>query len=563
MHQADRVCLLPKMLPLPMCHGLPLGQIFAPEQGSTGFRDALFLMSADLPDELGYLNHPIFCRWLDAVALDPATFQVDWVSRADIKDSIVTPSDTPTDAKPFVRSLFSLDYGLVAFRIHRDCALASMPKTTLAHYLSCEANIIKYAFPKGCTLHGAVAEACPYMWIFRPPKYTTWLTKFGFNGFIDLATLPPYFSDFLIVHMKWKEAEAWQLPLETLDESQARLDEADEMEYSSLATSIANQVAAATSAAGKRKAVPADAAVARRDTHSSFGDSGLDLLDGSVAKALKKPMHAPGMAAPPEAPVPEVQFERVIPAPAAAAAHPTFFRPAFGERHGSIRPFGKGRGEPHSPKRFDPFSSATDSSKPAYTSFHSLAKESHNDIIMPASAPSALRSLGGPLTASLKSTTDWTFDSVHVDNKLKRGFASLSFATVMHDVTWEGFTSNGDAIPEQWKLFPGVIYPSFRDKFFGASSSGADACEWLRQEYRQDQLARTFGTQPLLQCHFADAFWCTDVFENLHNGKWGSYHPVTEADISQNFSVFAFLLSVVPLSSWPPKLPATDYRASR
>jgi hypothetical protein len=59
--QADRVCLLPKMLPLPMCHGLPLGQIFAPDQGSTGFREALFLMGEGLPDELGYLNHPI-CR---------------------------------------------------------------------------------------------------------------------------------------------------------------------------------------------------------------------------------------------------------------------------------------------------------------------------------------------------------------------------------------------------------------------------------------------------------------------------------------------------------------------
>jgi hypothetical protein len=241
-----------------MCHGLPLGQIFAPDQGSTGFSDAVSSMSEDLPDELGYLQHPICRHWLDAVALDPALFQVDWVSRADIRASIVTPSNTPTEEHPFDQSLFSLDYGL-AFRLHRDCALALMPKTTLAHYLSCEANTIKYAFPEGSTLHGAVAEACPYMWIFRPPIYKTWLTKFGFNGFIDTASLPPYFTEFLSVPMKWKDAEAWKLPLEMMEESEARVDEAKEVEYSSLATSIAIRLDAATLAL-VRSAKPSPAA---------------------------------------------------------------------------------------------------------------------------------------------------------------------------------------------------------------------------------------------------------------------------------------------------------------
>jgi hypothetical protein len=91
-----------------------------------------------------------------------------------------------------------------------------------------------------------------------------------------------------------------------------------------------------------------------------------------------------------------------------------------------------------------------------------------------------LRSLGGLLQESLqKPTSDWTFDSVHVDNKQKRGFASLLFATVVHDASWDGVTSSGDAIPELWKLFPGVLYPTFRDKFFGASSTGSKACEWM------------------------------------------------------------------------------------
>jgi hypothetical protein len=60
----------------------------------------------------------------------------------------------------------------------------------------------------------------------------------------------------------------------------------------------------------------------------------------------------------------------------------------------------------------------------------------------------------------------------------------------------------------------------------------------------------------MLQCHFDNSFWTKDVFDHLRDGRWGSYHPASEADISQNFSVFAFILSVVPRSSWPPRLPA-------
>jgi len=60
----------------------------------------------------------------------------------------------------------------------------------------------------------------------------------------------------------------------------------------------------------------------------------------------------------------------------------------------------------------------------------------------------------------------------------------------------------------------------------------------------------------MLQSHFDDAFWSKDVFEHLRVGRWGSYHPANEADISPNFSVFAFILSIVPRSSWPLKLPA-------
>jgi hypothetical protein len=60
--------------------------------------------------------------------------------------------------------------------------------------------------------------------------------------------MPPYFTEFLSVPMKWRETEAWPLPLETVEESEARLDEVEEMEYSSLATSIASKAVTSSSA---------------------------------------------------------------------------------------------------------------------------------------------------------------------------------------------------------------------------------------------------------------------------------------------------------------------------
>jgi hypothetical protein len=56
-----QLCVMSKLLPLPPFHGLPMGQIFDINLGAEGFSSALDIMAPGLSDELGYLQHPLFC----------------------------------------------------------------------------------------------------------------------------------------------------------------------------------------------------------------------------------------------------------------------------------------------------------------------------------------------------------------------------------------------------------------------------------------------------------------------------------------------------------------------
>jgi hypothetical protein len=114
-----QLCVMPKLLPLPHFHGLPMGQIFAPDLGAEGLRSALDVMAPGLSDELGYLQHPLFRCWLELATDDPDSICTYWVARADVKYSLVTPEDVSTSAQPFSLPLFSLDYGL-AYGLHRE-----------------------------------------------------------------------------------------------------------------------------------------------------------------------------------------------------------------------------------------------------------------------------------------------------------------------------------------------------------------------------------------------------------------------------------------------------------
>jgi hypothetical protein len=155
---------------LPPFHGLPMGQIFAPDLEAEGFSSALDAMAPGLSDELGYLQHPLFRRWLELATDDPDRICTHWVARADVKDSLVTSEDvSTTPAKPFSLPVFFLDYGL-AFGLHRDCIIASTKRLILKRFLLYEQAARQHTFPSGSTLYGTSVERSVYLWITRPPK---------------------------------------------------------------------------------------------------------------------------------------------------------------------------------------------------------------------------------------------------------------------------------------------------------------------------------------------------------------------------------------------------------
>jgi hypothetical protein len=122
---SSQLCMLPRVLPLPMYHGHPMGQIFSTDLSADGFVEALEAMATGLPNELGYVQH----AWSH-----PERLKTNWVQQSDIQDSLVLPLDKALPTKPFSLPLFSLDYGL-AYSLHRDCMILRMTKTVLKIFI--------------------------------------------------------------------------------------------------------------------------------------------------------------------------------------------------------------------------------------------------------------------------------------------------------------------------------------------------------------------------------------------------------------------------------------------
>jgi hypothetical protein len=213
-----------------------MGQIFATDLGADGFGSALDAMAPGLADELGYLQHPWFRRWLELAKAHPDHLCTHWVARVDVRDSIVLPEEISTPARPFSLPVFSLDYGL-AYGLQPDCIIASTKKLILKRFLLYEQAAHQHAFPSGSTLYGTCVERSVYLWIARPPKIRSWHKDLGIAGFLKPETLPPYFHDRVVIYVSWNEP-APVVPWESDEEAQLRLLEEDVFEQSDIASQV-------------------------------------------------------------------------------------------------------------------------------------------------------------------------------------------------------------------------------------------------------------------------------------------------------------------------------------
>lgn len=552
---ATHVCVLPKLLPLPQYHGLPVGQIFATSLGADGFSDALDAMAAGLSAELGFVTHAWFRQWLELAASNPGSLATNWVQREDIKEAIVLPTDVTSPDKPFSLALFSLDYGL-AYGLHRDCITSRMTKTVLSHFLQYEAKAIIDTFPVGTPLHGTCPAKCVYLWKARPPLHKSWHRDHGISGFVRNELLPTFFHDRLEILQGWNHA-AVELPWESEDETRIRIDEADTFSNSVLAEE-AVQFASTTR---KRPPPSRDVVVDLSESQAASIAASGDMwdLDGRHRKVRATSIPNASVAdasvadSSPDTPAADVTTVAPPPAPTATLMQ---YRPAVARVSSADLPFGRPK-QPLLPAlAFNPFQSGPVTSAPQYTTMYSPEKRVSSDFTRRDLSTDARRSLRGllGLPSSSSSTTDWTFTNVHHGSKSVRAHAKVSSLLAIHDVAWSGFVNGSEAVPEEWKLFPGPLFHQFRDRFFGPSSSTADAIAWTRNEYREDTQTRLADHR--LRPAFHDAFWCKEVFENFRLGQWGFNHPLQASDVDKCFSVFDFILSVDSNATWPPRIPA-------
>jgi hypothetical protein len=538
-----------------------MGQIFATDLGADGFCSALDTMAPGLADELGYLHHPWFRRWLELVQSHSARLCTHWVARTDVQASIVLPEDTPTQVRPFSLSVFSLDYGL-AYSLHRDCIIASTKKLVLKRYLQYEQAALKHAFPAGSTLHGTSVERSAYLWIARPPKIRSWHKDMGIAGFLKPETLPAYFQDRVAIYVGWNEP-APSVPWESNEEAQLRLSEEDVFDQSDLASQIIAH-------AGRKRVSPPsypppleEVIMVSSSAAGVSAESGdlWDLLDRRDTKRTRfgtTQMIIPPMAASAGGPSSSLVASAVdeLSQPNAPVAMAMQYAPARSRVGQGHLPFGRSMAHPAPTAAFNPFPADTEASTPRYSTMHSPEKRSVNVVAHRASSSEVRRSLKALLDPSVSgsSGSQWTFTDVHMGSRSARAHAKLSCLLAIHDVQWEGFIQDRQPVPEEWKIFPGPLWDQFRERFFGTTSTTKDAIDWLKSEYRQDQQARL--TDHRLRPNIEDAFWQKDLFDALRSGNWSSSHQLQPHDVDDHFSVFSFILSVDARATWPPRLPS-------
>jgi hypothetical protein len=547
-----------------------MGQIFSTELGAEHFSEALDAMAPGLSEEVGFVNHAWFRRWLDLAKTHPTTIQTDWVARDDLKESLVLPDQPNTSLRPFSLPLFSLDYGL-AYSLHRDCILSRMTKTILKRFLAYEEGAKLHAFPEGSTLHGTCAAKCVYLWKARPPSHRAWHKDHGIAGFIKNETLPSYFHDRVEIVHGWND-KSLEIPWETEEETRLRLEESDTLSNSALAEQAIEH------AGKKRPPVTVVDLSGSAAAPGSMASGDMWDVEGRTnnSKRVRSTASIPltGTALPStddfqrighEDPPPDMPLEsrRIANnAPPAAKPAPVQYAPALARVDTGSLPFGRPREPPTSDQSFNPFQSSFPQSMPIYTKLHSPVKGSIHDLTGSDVSSSARRQLRSLLDASAgtmaaAAATDWTFRNVHEGNKSIRAYAKFSSLLAIHDVEWQGFIQGQQAVPEEWKIFPGPLYHQFRDRFFSLSSTTKDAISWIQAEYRSDRQTRL--ADPRLRPDIQDNFWCKEVFEDLRQGNFGFHHPIQQSDVDNNFSIFAFILSIDKTAVWPPRLPQNGF----
>jgi len=207
--------VLPAMLPLPRHHGLPLGQIFAPDITLVALKTALAAMGlTTIPT---WLDHPVVDAWLthfaDVSAKPPP---IPFTSGATLAPRLPAAMFRSTiDALQDTALIF-------ANKMRHACVRVVYPKTTHTAwqvYLDkAHPGTFELALPK---IHALPPIDNPFIFIVRPSATGTWGSRYGYKNWDqNEAHFPPSFRDYLtsIHHIRSVDKDPLNLPLLTWDE---------------------------------------------------------------------------------------------------------------------------------------------------------------------------------------------------------------------------------------------------------------------------------------------------------------------------------------------------------
>ena len=216
-------CGLPRVLLLPPCHDLPVGQVWDPAIGLDGFLASLLSMSAGVASlQSGWKDSPLLREWFARAASRPDDLCIHLTPRALLAHSLVVTGDAAPPI-PVDRELAYLDRQL-AFRLHRDYALSVATARLRTWYLQYEAKAFAQTFPSDSYLGRSPPALCADLWFVRPPAIKAWQEHppFRLRAFVDPALQPLYMREYLRIHVSWNKDPPLQ-PLETRAEAQERL----------------------------------------------------------------------------------------------------------------------------------------------------------------------------------------------------------------------------------------------------------------------------------------------------------------------------------------------------
>jgi hypothetical protein len=481
---------LPQALWLPSGFHLPIGGTWDATIGLQGFLDSLQAMSGHSDNALGqWLRTPYVQEWFAAVALLPGTFATNWVLHKDIAESVQQAAIRAPEVFPFIQAT-------IAYRLHRDCILATSNKSRREGYLRYEQAALSTTFTSPDVYMGQHhVTMAPDLWYFRPPKTSAWVREMRLTTYTTHPAVHHY-QDHIIYKVPTRGAVAPSIPW--LTEAAAREQIAATEEDDASDNSITQAwLAAQQQRQSKRQhptIMPGDSVADPLDTEVEYiGHLPSTLNPNSTCHTsgfTLNPNHSFGLGRPPAV---------------TAQLPPTHFAwtPPRQKRAQGFQP-------------------------PA------ASNNLHTQVVAPA-------------------TRDMNFCDLSTTSSdaRVRGHALLSLLLTYQDSEIRLVTQHGRPIAKSACLLPMRLSDVWRTNFH-LPDKVDHAAYWLEETYRlEEQNAFNLSTPTINQ-----GFFHKKVIEPLKDGRWRliSLETLRDNDLTSSFTTLHFLLTL-PGFTYPPKLP--------